>query len=428
MMQRSYLVFLFLICLLLGSIKYFSGGISSTTRKTELSFWNGWTGPDGRAMLTVIRRFNDENPDVQVSMQRMDWATYYNKLMVAAMNGRGPQVFVIHASTLPRMMQAGFVADASDLYGQKTGILESDFDSKVLTQVKYGKELVGVPLDIHPQGMYCNAQMLKEAGFTNPNGTVRAPVTKEEFLKAINATQKISSDGSHSVWGFSWTMWRNNFMALVPQFHGHYFDDQGQPDLACPGNVAALEFMNELMNKIKVTPSPESNMGWVGFRQKHVAMVFDGVYMVGDLQRLDDLQYIGAPIPVIGDQQGTMADSHCLCMRTDLTPKERNAAERFIAYLSKNSIEWAAAGQVPARKSIRNSPAFAKMQVQYAFSKQIPGMLYPPRTPVLFELTLEIDLAVEKVLRGRATALQALQVANDNVKKVVERNRQESSS
>ena len=65
------------------------------------------------------------------------------------------------------------------------------------------------------------------------------------------------------------------------------------------------------------------------------------------------------------------------------------------------------------------------MQVQSAFAKQIPGMIYPPRTPILFELTLEIDLAVEKVMRGRATAKEALDIATVNVQKAIDRDREE---
>ena len=48
-----------------------------------LRFWNGFTGPDGRTMLGLVKRFNEQNPDVHVVMQRMEWGTYYNKLFVA---------------------------------------------------------------------------------------------------------------------------------------------------------------------------------------------------------------------------------------------------------------------------------------------------------------------------------------------------------
>ena len=61
--------------------------------KQTVRFWNVFTGPDGRTMLKLIKRFNQENPDIHVIMQRMDAATYYNKLFVAGLGGRAPEVF-----------------------------------------------------------------------------------------------------------------------------------------------------------------------------------------------------------------------------------------------------------------------------------------------------------------------------------------------
>jgi multiple sugar transport system substrate-binding protein len=64
-------------------------------------FWNGFTGPDGRTMLALVRRFNEENPDVQVTMQRMAWATYYNKLFVG-LGGRAPEISVLQSDAFAR--------------------------------------------------------------------------------------------------------------------------------------------------------------------------------------------------------------------------------------------------------------------------------------------------------------------------------------
>lgn len=426
MSTRASLLVILAIALVLGLARMdvFSG-VATGRPKVQLNFWNGFTGPDGTVMLQLIRQFNEANPDLQVTMQRMEWATYYNKLMVAAVDGRGPELFVIHASTLPRMNRAGFIAPATNLFEGQGAIPETDFDPYVLTQVVYGKDKIGVPLDIHPQGMYCNAEWLKQIGMVDEHGNARAPATGEEFLKAMKAMQKDDDkDGHPDEWGFALTLWRNNFQSLIPQFDGRYVDEQGNADLDNPNNIAALEFLGSL-EKQKLVPPPENGLGWVGFRQKKVGMVFDGVYMLGDLLRLNDLSYIGAPIPTIGKHPGTMADSHVLCMRSDLSPKQRDGAERFIRFLSANSIQWAAAGQVPARRSVRALPAFAKMQVQSAFAKQIPYMMYPPRTPILFELSLEIDVAVEKVMRDRATAAEALKIANENTQAFIDRDRRE---
>lgn len=396
-------------------------------RKIQLSFWNGWTGPDGRAMLQVIRRFTKENPDIDVTMQRMEWATYYNKLIVAGLDGRGPEVFVVHASALPRMVRGGFVAPADDLYAGQNCIPPSDFEPYVLDQMKYDGHYMGLPLDIHPQGLYCNADLLKKAGIVDEHGQPRPPRNRKEFLKAAQAMKLDPTNSGHpDQWGYALTVWRNNFQALLPQFGGRYLDAQGRADLACPGNVAALDFIGSLSTRYHLAPPAENALGWVGFRQGKVGMVFDGVYMIGDILRLNDLKVIGAPMPVIGSRPGTVADSHVLCIRKGLNPETRAAAEKFIRFLSANSIDWAAAGQVPARRSVRNTPAFRNMQVQYAFSKQIPYMVYPPRTTVLFEMNTELDLAVEKVVRGRTSAAEALAVANKNVQGFLDREREEA--
>ncbi|HEY0866949.1 MAG TPA: extracellular solute-binding protein [Fimbriimonas sp.] len=422
MSTRATLVLMFLACLLLGIARSDLALPAIGKKKTELVFWNGFTGPDGRTMLGMIRRFNEQNPDLHVTMQRMDWATYYNKLMVASVDGRGPQLFIIHAATLPRMVRAGFVSSVDGMFEGPGALPREDFDEYVLEQVEFEKGLVGVPLDIHPQGMYVNLAMLREAGISKP------PQTRDEFLRAIRAVNKdLDGDGQNDRWGFALTFWRNNFQSLVPQFGGRYAAPDGRSDLDNPANVKAAEFMGSL-TKQKLIPPPENGLGWVGFRQKKVAMVWDGVYMLGDLKRLGDFEYIGTPLPLIGEKPGTMADSHVLCIREGITAAEREGAERFTKFLSANSVEWAAAGQVPARKSVRADPEFQKMQVQSAFAEQIPAMMYPLRTPVLFEMTLEIDLAVEKVMRARASAAQALKAARENTQRFFDRDQRESDS
>ena len=42
-------------------------------------------------------------------MQRIDWGTYYNKLFVAGIAGRAPELFILHTSALRRFAEANFV-------------------------------------------------------------------------------------------------------------------------------------------------------------------------------------------------------------------------------------------------------------------------------------------------------------------------------
>jgi len=100
-----------------------AGGLASGCtrgggKKIVVRFWNGFTGPDGRTMLRMVQHFNANNPDVEVLMQRMDWATYYNKLFVSGLGGRAPEVFVLQTHSVPRFARANFVRGVDDLSGR----------------------------------------------------------------------------------------------------------------------------------------------------------------------------------------------------------------------------------------------------------------------------------------------------------------------
>ncbi|MBC8066110.1 MAG: extracellular solute-binding protein [Chlorobia bacterium] len=350
---------LFLIVLGTGIFRAIDNGlVASSASKVQISFWNGFTGPDGIVMLSMIERFNKANPDINVSMQRIPWATYYNKLTVAGTDGRGPHLFVVHASTLPRIRRAGFISNSANLYSGPDAINSDDFDPYVLDQVRFGDVYDGVPLDIHPQGLYCNAEMLRKAGIVDADGKPRAPRNKKEFMDALRAMTTQPKEANDKIWGYALTNWGSNIRSLIPQFGGRYLDEDGNADLNSPENIEALEFLGSL-TKSKLVPPPENGLGWFGYRQKKVAMVWDGVFMLGDLLRLNDMEYIGAPVPTIGKQPGTMADSHVLCIRKGIRNDQRFAVEKFVRFVSDNSLEWAGAGQVPARKSIRAMPGFA---------------------------------------------------------------------
>src|SRR5215210_6862853 len=302
-------------------------------RVVKMNFWNGFTGPDGRVMLGMIREFNEKNRDIDVTMQRMEWGTYYNKLMVAGIDKRAPEVFVIHASTLTRMHRAGFIGSAEALFEGAGAVPLEDYDPKLMQQLRFGGHLIGMPMDVHPQGLYCNAAMLRAAGIVDAGGKAKPPQTREEFMNAMRR-MKIDTDGDGRLeqWGFSLTLWRHNLMALIPQFGGHYFDGAGNCTLDCQENIEAMAFLVSLAQE-RLVPPPEAALGWTGFRQHKVAMVFDGVYMLGVLLRLENFDYIAAPMPQVGPMPGTHGDSHVLCMRADLKAEQKEAAVRFMRFI-----------------------------------------------------------------------------------------------
>lgn len=393
-------------------------------KKTTVRFWNGFTGPDGRTMLRMVQRFNAQNPDVQVVMQRMDWNTCYNKLFVAGLGGRAPELFVAHTRAMERFVRAGFLRPNDDLIAGAHPIDSNDLDANVWDGVNFGGKHYGLPLDCHAMGMYYNRTLFREAGFTD----AQVPANRADFLHVLKAITRAGTGGKPDTWGFVLTNWESNLYTFMRQFGGEFFTpDHAKCILNNPENAEALQFAVDLIHRHKVAPPPENFDSWIGFRQGKVGVAFEGIYMLADLQKQKDLDFSGAPVPQVGVHNAVWADSHNLCLRADLKEPELSAAWRFVQYLSDNSLDWAEGGQIPVRKSLRAAKRFQEMSVQAAFAKQTPIVNYLPRLPFIFEFQTEFNLALEKALRLRATPAEALKGAEARMNAIIARDRDAAS-
>lgn len=400
-----------------------------TAARITVRFWNGFTGPDGRTMLRIVKRFNEQNPDVHVVMQRMDWATYYNKLFVAGIGHRAPEVFVIHTHAIKRFAGAGFARTNDDLVNGPDGIDVRDIDPNVWAADEFWGKHYGLPLDVHVMGMYYNRRLFREAGIVDAKGQAVPPTNRAEFLKAMHALTRPGSNGRPDQWGFVFTNFETVAYTFMRQFGGEFFTPDGSKCIMNnPQNVAALQYCADLIAKEKVAPSPQNFDSWIGFRQGRIGMAFEGIYMLADLQKQKDLDFAGAPVPQVGTVRTVWADSHNLCLRADLKGRELEASWRFMKFLSDNSLDWAEGGQVPVRKSLRNTERFKAMTVQSQFARQIPIVSYLPSLTFIFEFETELSNAIEKILRGTDSAQHSLDVASDNLNQIIARERATAAS
>ena len=382
-----------------------------------LRFWNGFTGPDGRTMLRIVQRFNRENPHVHVVMQRIDWATYYNKLFVARLGGRGPDVFVLHTDSVPRFVYAGFLRPCDDLISDG-GLDANDFDANVWQSVAFDGKHYAIPLDVHPLGMYYNRTLFKKAGIVDAAGNAKPPTNRQEFL---DACQRITTH-EKGQWGFVFTWQRTNVFTVIRQFGGSIFsDDYARCTLTEPATVAGLQFCVDLIHKLRVAPTPAAMNPFIGFRQGKVGMVFEGIYMLPELQRQTDLDWAAAPLPQLGETKAAWGNSHNLCISADAEGARLEACKRFVKYLSDHSLDWAEGGQVPVRRSLRDSERFRGMTAQFEFARQMPYIAYMPRVLFVNEYLAEFEPAVDSALRGSITPEQAMQRAQANIERIMRR-------
>ncbi len=382
-----------------------------------LRFWNGFTGPDGKAMERMVQRFRDANPDIAVRMQLIPWGTYYDKLTLALAYGGAPHVCVIHANRLPEFAYYKSLQPLDALYtatGDRFG--ESKF-AAIPWRATFSEEVqYALPLDVHPGCLYYNKALFREAGIAQP------PTNWDDFLESAKAMTKPASAGEAAQWGFVYTWQRTNFVTFLAQFGaGILTPDLKRAALSSPEGIAAGEAMHSLIYEHKVAPAPEGVDAWLAFLQGKVAMAMEGIYMQSSLAAQKGLEWAAAPVPQFGSQPAVWAGSHLLAQPRGITDDASSDAWRLMRFLSDNSLEWAAAGQVPARNDIRATPEFARLGAPAEAARQMSYVVYEPPSPRANALLPFVDPAIESILLNRQTPRESFTDADRRMNQVLRR-------
>jgi len=139
-------------------------------------------------------------------------------------------------------------------------------------------------------------------------------------------------------------------------------------------------------------------------------VTWDGIWQINDLKGAN-VPFEIAPIPKIGSQDAVWANSHHFFLSSQ-SAKDDNKFEAgrvFIDWMSKKSAEWAGAGMIPARKTVRESADVTAM-TQAPVAEKIDTMKFLPPIPGLGDVqaqTLEIAVNEATLLkRSPADALK----------------------
>ncbi|MEZ0536821.1 ABC transporter substrate-binding protein [Caldicellulosiruptoraceae bacterium PP1] len=392
----------------------------------QLEFWNGFTGPDGKGIAKLVDIFNQKyQGKIQVKMQVMQWGAYYDKIVTAVVSGKAPDIGIMHLDSIAKYANKGILLPL-DEFASKLKLSENDFIPVVWKAGIINGKRYGIPLDVHPLALYYNVDLLKQAGYDHP------PANREEFLDlAKKCTKDTDGDGKIDQWGFAMPPgWPSSqiYWAYLHQFGGKAFDDYlkiTKPLFNSKEGIEALQFLVDTIFKYKISPANIQQDGEVTlFKQGKLAMQLNGIWMIQGYKEQKGLNFMTAPVPQIGPKKATWAGSHNFVVfkKKDFNSK-KDAIFKFIDFISRNSFEWAKAGQVPARNSVRFSKAFATLKEQYEIAKQADYIVFPPMSPISGDVMGPLGEAVNLAVLGKKTPKQALDEAAVKVEKIIKQNR-----
>jgi multiple sugar transport system substrate-binding protein len=399
-----------------------SGGSGGYTGpNVTLAFWNGFTGGDGEYMRKIVEDFNKATPTIQVRMNIYPWANFFQKVAGAVISGQAPDVAVMHLDDIPTNAARNLIIPIDDI-AQALGLQESDYTSPVAWRggLYHGRRY-GIPLDLHPLGLFFNKAVLEKAGL-DPE---KPPQTGDEYMAAL---EQLKGHGIRGHWmspfHFTGTF---QFQSLLWQFGGDLFDkDVTRATFDSDAGVRAMTWMVDLVKKGHSPTNVAQDADVIALQNGQNAFNWNGIWQINALAEVPRLQWGVAPIPRIGTQQAVWGNSHQFVLPRQKSPQQDRqvAARYFIQWMSQRSVDWLKSGKIPVLRSVAESPEFKAMEAQVQLASQSSYIRVPPAVAGINEALALVDRAVNQAVLGKASPADALKSAAAQATQVVRYNRE----
>jgi ABC-type glycerol-3-phosphate transport system substrate-binding protein len=400
------------------------------TGDIELIYWNGLTGSDGVTMVEMVEQFTEENPDVSVRIEMMQWGTYFDKLLTSLVAGNPPDLFLLHHQEIPQFARLGVLMPTEDMFDTTIGPLPADdFAEPIFGETLYEGTRYGVVIDNHGWGMWVNNDLFEAAGL-DPSVP---PADGEEFIEY--ATQlTLDANGLHpdeggfdpdnvEQWGTCVPWFKPTFLSALWQFGGDVISEDGMTaTINSEAGKKALQYLYDLIYTHNVAPPPAGFDVWQTFAAGKLAMTAEGTWFRNFVVE-QGVDFTTWGLPQWGDvQPATWVSSHVIYVPATLSDEKLDAAKRLIVYLSDHGVDWAASGQVPGRISqqeVLDPESYpSNIVIGRAFQEYgVPELAHPYSIELVAAYEPEIDAA----LNDLKSIDQALDDANERIQAILDR-------
>jgi multiple sugar transport system substrate-binding protein len=321
---------------------------SARAEDVQLTFWNGFTGPDRPAIEEITKKFSDASPGIKVAMDIMPWDSLMQKLLTTLSTGEGPDVIAVHFQYLPQYAASGQILDLSDYVKAGSGLDPANWSKGLQSILTYDGKYYAVPINFATLMLYYNKDMFKAAGLD----PAKPPQTWAEWMDAAKKLSK--SEGGAQQYGLA--IGEHETIPNWPIFlwgNGGDVVAEGKPVLSGGKSQEALQQWADLVVKDKISPT-----GLTGaeadklFQTQKAAMEVTGPWMTNGFTAAG-LNYDVAPVPAGPAGPVTLGDSVILIVNKNT--KHPVEAVKFLEHWNSKPAQVAfssATGFPPSRLDI----------------------------------------------------------------------------
>jgi multiple sugar transport system substrate-binding protein len=392
----------------------------SESAKVKIRYWTILGSVDGIVMNDLVKKFSEENPDIAVeSLQGL--TDFIQKMQASGISGTAPDVALVRHTYIGPFVDKNILSPFETGELEAAGIKEADYDPTVWKFTQYQGKQYTVPLDIHLHAMLHNKKILADNG-------LQVPTTLDEWLAAVTKVTKDDIIGYNT---FALGAGAQEYMtwyihSIWAQYGVKMISDDGtKAAFNTPDGITAIKWMKDMQDKGNPKNVPTGDLARTG----KVATWADGPWISTlffdktKAPAADDID--AAPLPQHDpNKKAVWAQSHQFSLPVQGTPDpERRAASlKFILWMSQHSVDWAKAGQVPARNSARDEALKSDnifLQKLKTWASELPYAAFIPSHPKLLEVMPRIAANVEGAMLNQWSIEEGLKKAEDEVNQIL---------
>ncbi|GEM46469.1 extracellular solute-binding protein [Deinococcus cellulosilyticus] len=380
--------------------------LGAAQAKTEIKLWHYLSAEPAPTLFNQFAaEFNKSQDDYVI---RPEYAGGYKEMdqkIIAGLRANNtPPALLVDNAFFVRLMQSGQLKDLDKYTGVIPESLSSDIYPVAWNMGKNKEGRFGLPWAASSMLMFFNG-----AAFKAKN--VALPDTWPEFY---TAAQKLTSRGTSGV-SFITESWI--FASMVYSQGGDLVKDN-KPNLLDPVVIESLQQLVNLKNKKALIPraTGEVQNAVIDFLRTKTFMVVapsSAFPLAFKNPNYLSLQVSAYPLP-----GSSIAGESQLAVMKSASDAQTKGVMEFWKFLLKpdNLRKWSTdAYYVPVRKSVAkqvmNDPILAAAVKSFERSQNLPAV------PQLDDWRLDLEIAIEKALKGNVPVEQALKEAQQNALK-----------
>lgn len=365
--------------------------LSSGPATGTLTVWA--MGAEGEALPAFAEDFEAANPDVDLQITSIPWASAHDKIQTAIAAGNGPDVIQVGTT---------WMADFGDAFAAVPDEVDTSgmFEGSVAGTEVAGRA-VGVPWYVDTRVLYYRTDLAAEAGWDH------APATWDELFEMASDLQQVDgvdygirlpATGTDAFLNNMWLAWSNG-ASLTDA-------DETEWTIDTPEMAGAFEYLTSFFDagvaNVDVDTSPGASVA--DFVSGSIPMFVDGPSVGAQIDELGGDgtadTWATAVLPTEVTATSFIGGSNLAVFKDSANP---DAAWKLVQWLSEPDVQAAwyeTTTDLPSQQAAWDDSRLTADPKLAAFGEQLTDAKAPPVVATWAQVNSAGETVVEQIARG----------------------------